>query len=245
MIFMQRLASYVRLFLQFIFADLAVYTLSLIIIAFISYRPSRWRDGACEALPTQPDLVRSLSQAGFDLENCESWIERLVTSALTVLCVGLMIKVCQKSTGADKISLNYPSLLQIQFIVAITSFYSTFARGFSHSGSVFPSIAPSSTSSSTRTHARKASVSRRQDRHILLVPANNKRGSLSAGPGPSSDLPPYSDRGDRGDLQESPIAIYAPVTHLTPEDARALNAKDALVSVYEMDEHVPSDAKRR
>jgi len=192
----KRIPSYVRLFLQFTFADFAVYALSLIIVAFACYRPSEWRETSCEELSTQPDLLRSLAQAGFNLENCETWIEKLVLGALTLLSVGLILK--------------------LQFVLAVATYYTSLARVTGHHPSVF---------SSSRGLPHRGSVSRR-DRHVLLVPSRESR---------AVDLPPYSDG----------PAVYAPVTNLSAEDARALNAKEAVVSMYEMEEQTRDDEVSR
>ena len=72
---------------------MGLYALSLISVAFAAYRPSQWRETVCEELSTQPDILRSLSEAGFSLENCESSVENGVIGVLVLLGVGMLLKV--------------------------------------------------------------------------------------------------------------------------------------------------------
>lgn len=200
----KRIPSYVRIFLQFSFADFALYVLALVGVAFACYRPSNWRDSTCEGLSTQPDILRTLAQAGLDLENCENWIENVVLWVLISLSVGLMFK--------------------LQFIVAVTTYYSSLARATGHHVSVLSTV---------RAPTHRASVSTstgRRQGHGLPSPRDSKRASQIL-----SDLPPYSDR------ESSPTRLYSPVRSVNGD----ADGKDALISMYEMDEHTSVDAKRR
>jgi len=114
---LKRIPSWVRIFLQFSFADFVLYALTLVIVAFAGYRPSEWRETVCEELSTQPDILRSLSEAGFNLESCESWIENLVIGVVVLLSVGLVLK--------------------LQFTIAVSTYYTSLARATGHPPSVF------------------------------------------------------------------------------------------------------------
>jgi len=88
----------------------------------------------CNELSTQPDLLRLLLQSSLDIEECETWLEKFITTVLTVLCIGMILKV--------------------QFIIVVSSFYTALARRSGYPSPVF---------SSTRAMPiRKTSISRRR-----------------------------------------------------------------------------------
>lgn len=89
----QRLLPSVRLYLQFSFVDFVVYLLGMVILAFKIYKPKNWKDELCEEVSIHPDVLRALRSGGFDVENCEGWVEKLVLGVLTILGVGLILKV--------------------------------------------------------------------------------------------------------------------------------------------------------
>ena len=95
----QSTPSSVRIFLHYTFGDLVVYVLVLISLAFTSSRSSRWRESTCNELSTQADLLRLLQQSGVNIEECEIWLDKFITTALTVLSIGLILKVCFPSYG--------------------------------------------------------------------------------------------------------------------------------------------------
>lgn len=83
----------VRLFLQFSFVDFAVCSLAFVSLVFSCYSPKQWKDNLCEDLSTHPDILRILRTAGYDIESCEGWIEQAVFGGLTMLAIGLVLKV--------------------------------------------------------------------------------------------------------------------------------------------------------
>ena len=89
----QRLLPSVRLYLQFSFVDFAAYLLGMVILAFRIYKPKAWKDDLCEEVSVHPDVLRALRSGGFNIESCESWVEKLVLGAMTMLGVGLVLKV--------------------------------------------------------------------------------------------------------------------------------------------------------
>lgn len=68
----------------------------MIILVFKVCNSHDWRDDLCEEVSTHPDILRALRQGGFDIENCESWVQKLVMGGLTMLGVGLILKVSQQ-----------------------------------------------------------------------------------------------------------------------------------------------------
>lgn len=74
--------------------DLLVYLLSMIVFVFNICNSREWRDDMCEEVATHPDILRALRSAGFDIENCETWVEKLLMGAMTMLGVVLILKVC-------------------------------------------------------------------------------------------------------------------------------------------------------
>ncbi len=90
----QRTPSYIRLFLQYKLGDLVLSAVTLITLAFTSSRSSRWHESTCNELFTQPDLLRLLLRFGVNIQECEIWLEKFITTAITVLCIVLILKVC-------------------------------------------------------------------------------------------------------------------------------------------------------
>lgn len=93
----QRLLPSVRLYLQFSFVDFAAYLLGMVFLAFKLYKPKDWKDDLCEEVSVHPDVLRTLRSGGFDIESCESWVEKLVLGVTTVLGIGLILKVGKTS----------------------------------------------------------------------------------------------------------------------------------------------------
>jgi hypothetical protein len=89
----QRLLPSIRLYLQFSFVDFATYLLGMVILVFKVYKPKDWKDDLCEEVSVHPDVLRALRSGGFDIENCESWVENLMLGMMTLLGVGLILKV--------------------------------------------------------------------------------------------------------------------------------------------------------
>jgi len=130
----KRTPSYIHLFLQYTLGDLVLSAVTLISLAFTSSRSSRWHESTCNELFTQPDLLRLLVRFGVNIQECEIWLEKFITTAITVLCIVLILKV--------------------QFIILVSTFYATLSRRSGH---------PASVVSSARTMPiRKTYVSRRR-----------------------------------------------------------------------------------
>ena len=119
---------------------------------------------------------------------------------------------------------NVASFPQLQFIMAVTTYHGSLARATGHHVSV-------STTVRAPTHRPSVSTSTgRRQGHGHTSPRDSKRGSQVL-----SDLPPYNDR------ESSPTKVYSPVKSVNTD----ADGKDALTSMYEMDERTEADAKRR
>lgn len=136
----KRLPASVRLYLQFSFADAVVYVLGMVALALNVYSQRDWQDHLCEELSVHADLLRALRTGGFDIESCEKWVEKLVMGGMTLLGVGLVLK--------------------LQFTLAIASYYTSLAKATGHQASVFSSIRIPQPRRMSRSH---------RDRHILLT----------------------------------------------------------------------------
>jgi len=136
----KRLLPSVRLYLQFSFVDFAAYLLGMVILAFRIYKPKDWKDNLCEEASVHPDVLRALRSGGFNIESCESWIEKLVLGAMTILGVGLVLK--------------------LQFTLAIASYYTSLAKATGHQASFFSTIRVPNSRRMSKSH---------RDRHILLT----------------------------------------------------------------------------
>ncbi|KAF8318268.1 hypothetical protein DL93DRAFT_446330 [Clavulina sp. PMI_390] len=184
----KRLVASVRLYLQFSFVDAVVYLISMISIILSVYGAHDWQDGLCEELSIHADLLRALRTGGFDIEHCEKWAEKLLMGGMTLLGLGLVLK--------------------IQFTLAIASYYTSLAKASGQpfsTTSLFASTLSSQSSSARVPPTRKLSKSSRRSSshtHILLTqptshsrspPTSPTRVSLSSGGSGGSGLPPYSD----------------------------------------------------
>jgi len=89
---LKRIPSHVRLFLHYNTADLFLGALATIFFAFASVRHTL-RGAVCEELSRQPDILRGLSDTGLNLENCESWFERVVLAVVGVLAILFVVRL--------------------------------------------------------------------------------------------------------------------------------------------------------
>lgn len=65
----------------------------MVVVALSVYTSHDWQDNICEELSIHADLLRALRTGGFDIENCEKWAEKLVMGGMTLLGLGLVLKV--------------------------------------------------------------------------------------------------------------------------------------------------------
>jgi len=119
-------------------------------------------------------------------------------------------------------------IFKLQFLVVIAIHYSSLSRAAGH-------YAPGHSPIRTPTHRPSVSTSTAlRQGHGQTSPRDSKRGSQAF-----SDLPPYSDR------DTSPTRVYSPGRSPVRSANGDIDGRDALVSMYEMDEHRGADAKRR
>ena len=85
----QNKPSYVRFYRDYSIADLFFCASTLILITYAAFL-GPVRAGVCEEFSHHPELMRDM---GFNLEDCEPWLERAVFAVLAFLFVIMMIRV--------------------------------------------------------------------------------------------------------------------------------------------------------
>ncbi|KAB5595548.1 hypothetical protein CTheo_1009 [Ceratobasidium theobromae] len=104
---LKRLPAHVRVFRDYSIADLIFVTLSTLMFAFACVQPTL-RGAVCEELLRQPELMRSLIDAGLTIENCDVYFERGVIGVVGIMSVLLICRM--------------------QFTLLVTDYYSQLVR---------------------------------------------------------------------------------------------------------------------
>jgi len=120
--------------------DFAAYLLGMVVLVVKVYKPRDWKDDLCEEVSVHADVLRALRSGGFDIESCENWVEKLVLGVMTLLGVGLVLK--------------------LQFTLALASHYTSLAKTTGHQASFFSTMRAPTSRRMSRSH---------RDRHILLT----------------------------------------------------------------------------
>jgi hypothetical protein len=100
--------------------DLSFTSFATLLFALASFNPTI-RSSICEEISRQPQLSSELGEAGFDLEDCEPWLERSVMAGVGLMAIILVVRVCL-TPNRTLLYFNAP-YFQLQFTIVLTNVY--------------------------------------------------------------------------------------------------------------------------
>ncbi|KAH8118666.1 hypothetical protein DFH11DRAFT_1540794 [Phellopilus nigrolimitatus] len=197
----KRTPSFVRLYRDYSLADVCCCGLLTVLTALASFRPSA-RATVCEEISGQPELLRSLAEAGLNPENCEQWFEHAVVAFVAIAAILLVIR--------------------LQFIITVSNFYKQLLRqrlyGSIELNESDVTLSPMESNDGSGT-----------PRRVFLLPARTVQGlqaGLDASVSAISGSNVLRDGGNGGMLVYAPV----PISSLSEAEARELASNEAWVS---------------
>jgi len=88
----KRRPAYIHLYRDYWIADLTFTSIATLLFAVASFNPAV-RNSICEEISRQPQLSSELGEAGFDLEDCEPWLERSVVAGVGIMAIVLIVRL--------------------------------------------------------------------------------------------------------------------------------------------------------